>query len=148
MVSKLIEKAKNAREQLGDPALVLRCFSAEKETETITLAVQEEEDPSSCFKVDAFDEIFGPVNDVPGSEVKFFEKFRLLSDKDFAEQMMIELHLTPKLVDGAWVIQLDSNDILAEAVNRSCAPLRNELSLAKKKEVAFSYDQAIVNRRS
>ncbi len=146
VVRKLLDKAKESRDQLGDPALALRCFSADKETEAVTLAVQEEDDPIKCFPVDAYDEIFGAVNDIPGSEVKMLSTFRQLTDKEFAEELMIELGLRPKVEDGAWTFDLTGDDLSQVVLARCFAPLHAELNIQKKKTVSLSPDATVVNR--
>ncbi len=147
VVEKLLERANNVREQLGDESLALACFDAEKEVEKVTVSYQEEVDLNSLFDATSLlDEIYGTITPSSDSKVKVSEIRTIYNDVDFFNAAAKELRLKHKSEDGDIEVPLSENEKLSEGIKYSLRFLKDELDVSDKSTLTFSHTISDVER--
>ncbi len=147
VVEKLLERANNVREQLGDESLALACFDAEKEVEKVAVTYQEEEDLNSLFDASALlDDIYGTLTPVSTTKARVSEIKTIYSDLEFFNAAAKELGLKHKTEDGDIQVPLPENPKLVESVKYSLRLLQDELEITEKTTLTFSHSVADIER--
>lgn len=145
VVEKLLDRARNVREQLGDESLALGCFDEEKESQKIAITYQEEEDINNLFDANSIlDDIFGSIT--PGSETKpvVTDIKTLNTEMDFALSACKELGIKHKHDGNELTIALSENPDSRDGIKHSLRFLKNELEIEDKSILKLSNSISII----
>jgi len=145
VVEKLLERATNVREQLGDESLALACFDPEKETAKVSIAYQEEEDLNSVFDASSLlDDLYGTITPSNAPKAKVSEVKTIFSDLDFFNAASKELGLKHKTEEGDIIVPLAENAKHCDAIKHAVRLISNELDISESSTLTFSHTVADV----
>lgn len=145
VVEKLLDRARNVREQLGDESLALGCFDEEKETEKIAITYQEEEDLNKLFDANSIlDDIFGSITPENKASIAVADIKTLNSEMDFILSACKELGIKHKHDGNELSIGLGENPDSRDGIIHSLRFLSNELEVDDKATLKLSNSISVV----
>jgi ERCC4-related helicase len=128
VVDKLLVRAKEVREHLGDESLALGCCDPEAELEKIAIKFQDEEDVSSLFDASLLvDQLAGTITPTSKGDAVVVETRTLFNDQEFVIAAAKELEIKHKLEGSTLELPLSENAKHKDALMYSLRLLEREL---------------------
>jgi ERCC4-related helicase len=139
VVDKLLVRAKEVREHLGDETLALGCFDSESEIEKVSVKFQDEEDVASLFDASLLmDQLAGTITPASSGNAEISEVRTLYNDQEFFVAAAKELQVKHKIDGTTLEVPLSENDKLKEALKYSLRILEKELEIEDQSTLSFS----------
>jgi ERCC4-related helicase len=139
VVDKLLVRAKEVREHLGDESLALGCCDPEAELEKIAIKFQDEEDVSSLFDASLLvDQLAGTITPTSKGDAVVVETRTLFNDQEFVIAAAKELEIKHKLEGSTLELPLSENAKHKDALMYSLRLLERELEIEDQSTLLFS----------